>query len=1341
MSRTVLQLQDYSSVQLTDQVYLIRGANSDGRASIDDIISLISSQQQAGGYTTPQAVRNALASLPAGQRLGVEFIENAASVAFVNQQITGLAGRLLPAAPSLNDVPQWNGTAWVGAQVSASGLANIPAYASGSTYARGQMVSHLVDGQLQFWVSEQDGNTSAPSRTNIRWGILSFEPYRGEFNAAYNYAIGDTFRSGGELYFTLAAFTGAGNIQANTINLTAARSATAGTGIQLSDVTAAVIVSRLTSLTGNARLPITAIRFGATLPAELQTLVDARVRHADNAATDAARGNVLLNRGTLDAANTAAESDSTVPTSRTVAEAIAAQPAGGLSQAQVDARVKHADNAATTGARGNVQLADLNDFSTGALAAARRTDAVTAEDLREIFGLGNAGQAVSQPQLVRATNTKEGMVRISSGIADDNAQNNVKVPTTAQVRAAIAAQPAGGLSQAEVDARVKSSDNEMTTTTFGVGQLASGSDARALQPNDSGLVNVDALRQVIAGIPTGTQLSAAATDFHRKLGVEHTAGEIEYHGGFTKAWELTITDRPNRTGTFAGDTDGLTLTGGNIRGETAKQYGIWGFRAAGPLVTLNATLVQWTDTDSAGSNVGRIWISTNSAGRLLIHNPSDPTQSTLVASADRTSGFRFSTQDSLGFASQIAVEVLKLNPDDPTDDGIEFLPTVIRADGTVTQCNNIAFTSGWARFNTRRVHLFETAGTIPIDRVKFALHAGYESHAAFAAQLAGNADTAVAWGIRTAGAGRNTPDYTGDFDFAGRLKSEDADGVLQLVVGDNDSRLLPDPKDATDGNVGVVRGGVLTYEAPAGGGGGGGTLGGEYEAIVTTRVNQNGNWQSITLPSGRSLTDYAAFEAAFDGTVVDGPVVGNISYDTVLAAGTHGAEIAFGLGANGFGSLRIQSGVLQWSIRNNAGHIAANSAFGLISLRGLRLAEIPADGGGTGATTFAALTDTPTAEVLRTNSGEHLIVNQTGDRIVTQSHSAAVRDGVQTAGVGQTEVDNRVKSSDNAATLTTRGNVELATTLEAVVGTDAARAMTPVASQAAINNRIVNTAIPASGGSTTNAPSVAAVRAAIAAVPSGGGGGNGQFIRAGWFGGGDPRTFQYSTPAATFLHATGSAATAPVSGLLPAGFSINDTTGILDITGAGRPVMQLNWEQAGIDFSVFAGRATFTSGNNNIVMFYFGQSAASRGSSSRERPQAALTSGMGIGLWTGPESGNGTFWIIREDTNQILNVNAATPVWLDAAAGTNFNDATGVLPLAQKPTAGTPYNFTAIVLKHRIRVLLGANVLFDGFMPERTDAQLKATVAGSHFGVYGSWRNTSSIAAASISDVLPTDMI
>ena len=431
----------------------------------------------------------------------------------------------------------------------------------------------------------------------------------------------------------------------------------------------------------------------------------------------------------------------------------------------------------------------------GSTAATLRLDAVAIEDpdLEDILGEEmNGGGGPGATSFFDLTDTDTAAIGRANPnevlVYGPSGETVSSKSEGAVVQDAIAA---AGVGQTAVDNRVKSDDNLAVpgSDTPGVVQVASVGDARARQPHDRGVVNVEGMDAALSGIPTGTQLSAAATDFHRKLGVEHTAGEIEYHGGFTKAWELTITDRPNRTGTFAGDTDGLTLTGGNIRGETAKQYGIWGFRAAGPLVTLNATLVQWTDTDSAGSNVGRIWISTNSAGRLLIHNPSDPTQSTLVASADRTSGFRFSTQDSLGFASQIAVEVLKLNPDDPTDDGIEFLPTAIRADGTVTQCNNIAFTSGWARFNTRRVHLFETAGTIPIDRVKFALHAGYESHAAFAAQLAGNADTAVAWGIRTAGAGRNTPDYTGNFDFKGTLKAYNDKDELQAVVLGDDARL------------------------------------------------------------------------------------------------------------------------------------------------------------------------------------------------------------------------------------------------------------------------------------------------------------------------------------------------------------------------------------------------------------------------------------------------------------------------------------------------------------------------------------------------------------------------
>ena len=711
---------------------------------------------------------------------------------------------------------------------------------------------------------------------------------------------------------------------------------------------------------------------------------------------------------------------------------------------------------ATTTVLGGVRLADISAFNAGALPVADRPRVVTLEDFREVFGVSNTGGAVAQPSLVRATTTKEGLVRIASAIATDNAQNNVAVPTVSQVRTALAGKedtladavrvatggtsgqllsraagggtswidaPSGGgnggstsggltktnlyanasterrkqsgtaltlsqsfkdfdllyvqaqstgtrdigfsfadpaeitvgttdtgsnemgvfvdnavsdrifirwetntrvriffsarfrivkivglnfaagsgggnggtgattfaaltdtptaaslranpsealvtnvtgdeivtqslqavvrdgvqtagVGQTAVDNRVKSASNAMTTSTYGVGQLASGGDARALQPNDTGLINVDSLRQVVSDLDSryshagGTQLSNALHQWDTHLSTIHTAGDTVYHGGFNRAWELTITDRANRTGTFAGDDEGLTFSGGNISGETSKQYGIWGFASTRRMYPCEPADAGAVDGHryAAGSNVGRVWVSTSSANRLQIHNPSNPTSATTITSVDNSTGFDWTTSVRTTGASQLAIEVLKRRPNTPSDDGIEFLPTVIRADGTVVQCNNISFTSGWRAFNTSRIHLFETGGTITIDRVKFALHNGYESHESFAEQVRGNADTPVAWATRTTGTGSDTQAYNGDFDFLGRLKSQDADGNLQLVVGDNDARLPPDPKDATAGQlIARASGGGLEYvDAPSGGGGGGGGLSVETAAFSIT---------------------------------------------------------------------------------------------------------------------------------------------------------------------------------------------------------------------------------------------------------------------------------------------------------------------------------------------------------------------------------------------------------------------------------------------------------------------------------------------------------------------------
>ena len=236
-------------------------------------------------------------------------------------------------------------------------------------------------------------------------------------------------------------------------------------------------------------------------------------------------------------------------------------------------------------------------------------------------------------------------------------------------------------------------------------------------------------------------------------------------------------------------------------GQTNK-YTVFGIRAA-QTVTGAQTLIEWTGQDAFGSARGRNWVSTNSSGQLQVHNPSDPTAATTVTALGIT-GFSFGTTQGNTVATQILLEVLKSRPNTPSDDGIDFLITAIRADGTVVQCNNIGFSSGWRVFNLSAIHLFEFGGTIPIDRVKLALHAGYDSHASIAAQVASpNHNAPVAWGIRTTGTAVTVQAYNGDFDFKGTLRAYNDKNELQDVVLSDDARL------SGDGN---------------GGGGGGATI-------------------------------------------------------------------------------------------------------------------------------------------------------------------------------------------------------------------------------------------------------------------------------------------------------------------------------------------------------------------------------------------------------------------------------------------------------------------------------------------------------------------------------------
>ena len=67
--------------------------------------------------------------------------------------------------------------------------------------------------------------------------------------------------------------------------------------------------------------------------------------------------------------------------------------------------------------------------------------------------------------------------------------------------------------------------------------------------------------------------------------------------------------------------------------------------------------------------------------------------------------------------------------------------------------------------------------------------------------------------------------------------------------------------------------------------------------------------------------------------------------------------------------------------------------------------------------------------------------------VITCSTLAAA---LTNAGSIRTDIDNRVRSTNNAANTTSRGNVELATTTEAATGIDTTRAVTPAGVRSAV---------------------------------------------------------------------------------------------------------------------------------------------------------------------------------------------------------------------------------------------------------------------------------------------------
>ena len=108
----------------------------------------------------------------------------------------------------------------------------------------------------------------------------------------------------------------------------------------------------------------------------------------------------------------------------------------------------------------------------------------------------------------------------------------------------------------------------------------------------------------------------------------------------------------------------------------------------------------------------------------------------------------------------------------------------------------------------------------------------------------------------------------------------------------------------------------------------------------------------------------------------------------------------------------------------------------------------------TGQTNSGAIIDAnklPNASTTQRGIGELATFAEaqsgSSDRIITADGLAAA---MTNPGNIRTDVDNRVKSGDNAATTTARGNVELATALEATAGTDGTRVVTPAGLRSSI---------------------------------------------------------------------------------------------------------------------------------------------------------------------------------------------------------------------------------------------------------------------------------------------------
>ena len=270
-----------------------------------------------------------------------------------------------------------------------------------------------------------------------------------------------------------------------------------------------------------------------TLPirtnAEIDTRADARVRAAGNAATTSQRGNIELAtnaeaQGGADTERAVTPSGlrSSIVTDGNIRDAIDARadaritagvqswardtttaiplnklgnaPSGGLTEVQVDSRIQAVPNQATTTRRGTV----IRSRDQDAIAGTNTSTYLTPANLRAAITTdGNIQDAIdaritaATPTIPTALTNRAGIVELATNTETIDGASTDRAVTPRSLRSAIESSgvirsaiisaagggSSGGLTQAQVDARVRNSANAASTTQRGNIAIATTSEA------------------------------------------------------------------------------------------------------------------------------------------------------------------------------------------------------------------------------------------------------------------------------------------------------------------------------------------------------------------------------------------------------------------------------------------------------------------------------------------------------------------------------------------------------------------------------------------------------------------------------------------------------------------------------------------------------------------------------------------------------------------------------------------------------------------------------------------------------------------------------------------------